>query len=401
MSVNSRAEFIKLQAASFVSQCGSHFLTLALSATIFAHTGSLVKGSAVFVLSYLPSVFFSSVLGSWIDSEISKPLIIGNEILAALASVLCGLSIAHSTIAFCCALALRSLFLFSSRTISAKWLKSISADEQQGPRIKLSFLIFFLATAVSGLLASRVLELGSLWTIVAIDVVTYLLGAAIFLALKGLPESSCQHVRPVVRPSLPVSLHAISAKSELREFFACVVLSQAIFQGAYSVLVNYLPIKHFTIGVAGTGLFQLAASLGIIAGFVLVWRRQKRKPGMDVSSFFWCGGILALLGTICLPISGSFLSFLILNLCYEAIWLDATASFFQKSPSHRIAEFQFTLSSIAALCMGMTTLIYAVAIQTFGTETIRYLALVSFVAIGSWHVVARDRNISEAGGLGR
>ena len=165
--------------------------------------------------------------------------------------------------------------------------------------------------------------------------------------------------------------------------------------------MNYLPIHHFKIGVAGTGVFQLAASLGIIGGFCLVWKRQSKKADADLRSLFWYGGILALLATTCLPIGGSFLGFLTLNLCYETIWLDATASFFQKSPTPRLAEFQFTLSSIAALCMGLTTLAYAAAIQILGNEAISYLALFSFVAIGSWHVVARDRNVAQAGGLGR
>ncbi len=88
--MHKRGEFIKILISALISQSGSHFLTIALSAMVFSQTGSAVKASLIFVLSYLPSVFVSSSLGGWIDRSISKRFLAANEVLAIAISILCG-----------------------------------------------------------------------------------------------------------------------------------------------------------------------------------------------------------------------------------------------------------------------------------------------------------------------
>ena len=59
-------EFIKIVLASFVSQSGSCFLTIAITAFILEATGSVTKASIIFAFSYLPSAINSAKLGSYI-----------------------------------------------------------------------------------------------------------------------------------------------------------------------------------------------------------------------------------------------------------------------------------------------------------------------------------------------
>lgn len=202
-------EFIKLQIASFISQMGSHFMTLALSAMVLERSGSPAKASLVFVLSYLPSVFVSSRFGAWIDARISRSVFILNEIIAMTLTIAVGACFGAAEGFLYPVIALRSLLLFSSKTISSKWIKLISDDSQQESRIRLSFLIFFLATAVSGLFVSTTLKFNSIWFIVGVDVATYLLGISVISALYDVASDSIIKTASTVTVSFSSTVRAI------------------------------------------------------------------------------------------------------------------------------------------------------------------------------------------------
>src|ERR1035438_7340830 len=110
-------EFKKLLSATFVSQTGSHFLTLALAAFVFISSGSPTQSALIFVVSFLPSILVSAELGHWVDKKISRWLYARNELISILATLLCGLCIAYHLplIFLCIILGLRSLFTFISR----------------------------------------------------------------------------------------------------------------------------------------------------------------------------------------------------------------------------------------------------------------------------------------------
>ncbi len=78
-------EFRIVLLGSFVSQIGSHFLTLALASYVLITTGSAVNSGMVFVVTYLPSILVGSALGAIVDRHISKRLLILNESLSVLA----------------------------------------------------------------------------------------------------------------------------------------------------------------------------------------------------------------------------------------------------------------------------------------------------------------------------
>lgn len=389
--MTNRQEFIKLQSASFISQSGSHLLTIALAGFVFSSSGSVVQSSLIFVLSYMPSVFFSATLGNWIDQRLSRWLLARNELLSIATSILCGVCIALKLpLAVLCALvAIRSLLLFVARTAGTKWVKIISPPEQQSSRIKLFFLSFFLSTAIAGILASAILSRSTIFAVVAVDVVTYLTSLAIIAFLKSpsLPPVSSFPTNGILSNVLHAT-REICANQNLRTPFLNVCLSQALFQGAYSVLVSYLPISKLGLGITGVGVFQVAASLGITAGFLTLWLQpnflQNDRKGQSLSLVVTgIIGIFSLLGSASVPsVTGSFGGFLLFHLAYECIWLSSNSEFFKRSPAESLGRYQFTLTSMASFLMALTTLLYSIAIQNLGLMT--GLVSVIFLVAVSW-----------------
>ena len=393
--LNSKSEFRKLLAASFISQSGSHFLTIALSAFILMHSKSVVLASLVFVFSFLPSVLVSPKLGHWVDNKVSRWLIARNELISIVATILCGLCIYLDLPVgvLCVILGFRSILLFIGRAAAIKWLKLITQPEIQAGRIKLFYLAFFLSTAVSGILAAQALNHLSIWTVVIIDSISYLGGLSLYLSLKQIKvqESSQQNGQFGIgnAPTLVETLTTIFSLPALRTSFLVVCLSQAIFQGAYSVLVSYLPIKHFNVGASGLGWFQIAASIGITVGFLVNWfapkflsERVTNFPfrAMVASFFAMCALVLCVNAS---SVISSLIPFLVLNLAYECIWLHHNSEFFRGSPIHHAARYQFTLAAVAAFVMAITTLAYSFAIESLGLFQGVLLIMITSVIIAA------------------
>lgn len=405
--MTNRSEFIKLQLASFISQIGSHFMTLSLSAYVYSLTHSPAKASIIFVLSYLPSVFVSSRFGQLIDQHLSKKLLVCTETAGILTSILCGLLVGSGLqmLALGVVLSIRSMLLFSSRTSLQKWIRQISPVELLGSRVKLSFLAFFLSTAISGVMAGFVLAAGSIWSIVVIDVATYIIGISVLLFLNEdsiiIEKEKPQIILPKQQRILAV-LSAIFSDDGLRKPFLIVCISQAVFQGAYSVLVTYLPVSQHFLGQSGVGYFQLATSVGIILGFIVLWRRPmlyQAETGRHLLLLTWATAFSAIILSVNAGLAGSLIGFCVFNLSYECLWLSSNTEFFQKSPQKRLAEYQFTLSSTASFMMAAATLAYAIAIQELGSFLgITVIATLCLILIGSIRFL-KQRTVVLMGGL--
>jgi hypothetical protein len=146
-----------------------------------------------------------------------------------------------------------------------------------------------------------------------------------------------------------------------------ISFSQALFQGAYSVLVTFIPISQLKVGIKAVGNFQVAASAGIVLAFALVWRFQKC---FSHSFAIGTGAITGILMLLVISrtelLYGSLISFFLLNLGYETVWLSSSSAFFSHSPANRTAQFQFTLTASASFLMSTFALGFALAIKQFG-----------------------------------
>lgn len=372
--MHNRKEFVKLLVAAFISQSGSHFLTIALAGYTLFISNSTVKASLIFVMSYLPSVFVSARLGDWIDRNLSRTLLVRNDAFSMLLSLLCGVCIWYQMpwAVLGALVSIRSLLLVISKSANSRWVKLISPPSLQSLRIKLVFLSFFLSTAVAGILAGPSLAHFTILWVIAFDIITYVISMGIVLTLRPLTDQQEALTSTVVSPSILESLREILATSTISNYFISVCMSQAIFQGAYSVLVSYFPIKKFQIGLAGIGPFQLAASLGIIAGFLIIWLLPNllldngNKRLSRLAAAIAIGSVSLIVSALTPAYFAVLLLFFVLHFAYECIWLSSSSEFFHLSPQSAIGRYQFTLTSIASCLMAATTLAYSVTIELFG-----------------------------------
>lgn len=368
-----RTDFTKLLAASFLSQSGSHLMTIALAGFVFVSSGSVTRSSLVFILSYLPSIFVGGRAGGWVDRHLSRRLLIRNEILSILVSCLCGVCVASEapSALLYALISLRSLLLFTARAAGLKWIKLITPAANQPARVRYFYLCFFLATAAAGILAATALTRPSVFTVILIDVGSYLLSVAVLRSMgEGPPAAETAPAVGAPAGTL-ATLREILGRPVLARNFAPVCLAQSVFQGAYSVLVSYLPVSRFQLGVRGLGLFQLAASLGIIVGFLALWlcprafegEGRARRPVLAAV----CAGAASLLTcTTAASLGTSLFSFFLFNAAFECIWLHHTSEFIRQSPPGATARYQFVLSASASCCMAAFILSYSVLIELFG-----------------------------------
>ncbi|HEV7737935.1 MAG TPA: hypothetical protein VGO47_11265, partial [Chlamydiales bacterium] len=271
-------EFKKLLLASFISQSGSHFMTLAIAFTVYALSGgSMVKAALVMVFSYLPVIFLTKLAGSLIDRKLSVRMLLVFEASAAIVSVICGALVYFDQfIVLLPLLCARCLLTFATRAALSRWIKLISSLGKQGVRLKIFLLGFFLATTVAGILA--ILTLGidlrpAIVNVVIIDVVTYLISMLVILSLKSLPETPVEIQKVEISGSQEAfsdTLGQILQQPVLKKTFLRVVLSQALFQGAYLALIAVIA-DHFDLGLKAGAFFQISASIGLIIAFVVLW----------------------------------------------------------------------------------------------------------------------------------
>lgn len=389
-----RREFIKLLIASFISQSGSHFLTIALAGFVFIRSGSVVAASLIFVLSYLPSIFVGAWIGDWIDRNLSRWVLACNELVSIIVSISCGLCISLKAPlpVLCMLIALRSLLLFTARTGGIKWIKLITSPALQASRVKFFFLSFFLSTATAGIMAALALRTPSILVVVLVDVGTYLLSFGAILLLRELESNAGTRAIVEKKVGTIATIKDILGQTELAPCFIAVCISQAVFQGAYSVLVSYLPINLFQLGVRGLGAFQVAASLGIITGFLILWLIPgifaKNKENQPVAMLITLSvGVLTVLA--CANVQKLHLSlffFFVMNTAYECIWLYNSSEFFRKSNPAIIGRYQFVLTASASCTMAIFTLCYAGLIEIFDLRTGIATSLLGGILI--WGLIA-------------
>lgn len=359
-------ELKKIFTASFISQTGSHFLTLSLAGYLLASTGSIVEASLVFVLTFLPAIFVANNVGTFIDRNLSNSLLIYTDLLSLMVTALCGISLYYRTSLYSLGilLALRSILGFTTRSALLKWIKIISPLADQAKNMRFYFLSYFLSTAFAGILASIVLSYGGIQSVVFLDMLTYVLSILVFTSLSPIALTNLHG--KIETSSFFSVLAAVFQTKQSRSAFLMVCVSQAIFQGAYSNFVSYLPLRRFSLGINGIGYYQLAASLGIILGFVILWKFPTILKGIGsvrVTALFSITLVSLYLLVSTHQLWLSIFTFWGMNFLYECLWLNANSDYFEHMPPERAAAFQYVLSSSASFSMALVTFGYALLLQ--------------------------------------
>ena len=274
-TVLSDPDFRRILGSSLVSHVGSYLLTLALATYVYLESHSAIAAGWIFIFSYLPSALGSSVIGRAIDRRLGRGLLIGADFLAAGASAACGILVqAKAPLLFVgLLLAFRSLLMFTTRAAGLKWVKETSPPAFLVKRNQLLGLTYLLSSAIAGGIAAGLLDRNQLPWIVGIDVATYFVSMSLCLGLRGKIAPAPDSASSPADGGVLSTLQEILGNPALRRPFLLTMLSTALFQSAGMCLVTLLPISRFQLGGGGTGWYQIAYSVGVLLGFLLIWMK--------------------------------------------------------------------------------------------------------------------------------
>jgi hypothetical protein len=247
----------------------------------------------------------------------------------------------------------------------------IVEEENQGKKFKLFYLTFFLSTILSGVLVGITLSYNSIFRLVFTEALLLGIGGLILLTIPK-PNPGKESQLQIVNQPLSHTLREIITRPIVLQAFIMVAASQAVFQGAYTTLISYLPLSHFQLGSAGVTSFQLAASLGIIGGFIIIWlfeslfkEARLLLPWRSISACLLATGCLFGIAFVHMK-NYALLYFFGLNLIYECVWLYNQTEYFKSIPTHLIGRLQFILNAVASFLMSLFALFYAWMIEHYG-----------------------------------
>lgn len=407
--------------SSFFLQGGSHFFTLALSSYIYVLSKSPIQAALVMVFSFLPATFFSVRLGQLVDQKTSRGSMLLNLCLSFSMSLLCCLVFTAwpNIYAQCLLLGARSLSVFTTRGFLTKWIKIYAEQKSQEKSIKIFYLTYFLSSVGSGILVGHFLKYQNVYILAAMEGVLLLTGLALFARLPF--AAVTQEIRNQTQGNKePFSavLQQIASAPNLKVHFSLVCIATLVFQAAYSALVTNLPLRYFSLGAAGVGKFQVAASIGIVCGFLVIWLwpnllQSKRNYLLPISISIFLG-LSCLFAIAVLSYQGSvsiaLVAFMALCWIFEVLWLYSMSKVFTAAASSSIGTIQFLLNTLSSLLMSLNTLAYAIFIEYFSlvpatvcfclTSFVLSMAVIfglspNFLNIFSHSVPAANLNVGE------
>lgn len=257
------------KAASFAGDC---VLLLALPYFLYESTQSVTTSAAVFVVAALPNAVLGPLLGSLADRWPPRPLLVGCDVVSALASgsLLLVTGGAHTWVVYVVAFVLVSSGQVVSLTRGTLTPRVVAPEELLAANSLESAVLSVVrlaAPAIGGLLYAAV---GLGW-LVSFNALTFLVSAA-WLSTLRLPDAPVgSHTPRSARRTIGL-LHPRHLPGRL----ALVTGGYFLMSAASTVLL--VPFVHDTLrsDAVGVGALSAAGALGALAGATLGVRAQQR-----------------------------------------------------------------------------------------------------------------------------
>jgi hypothetical protein len=153
----------------------------------------------------------------------------------------------------------------------------------------------------------------------------------------------------------------------LARHFFIICLGQAVFQGGEQVIVS---VRGSALAANGGGvaLLQMAASLGLLLGFVVLWLLPRllrdRLSRIGSAVVIGLGGFV--LSTQTDSLGWVLAAFLAMTAVYELLDLNSTSLFFQASPAAHTARYGLATTVLSGTCMSVAVLAYGLLIDALG-----------------------------------
>lgn len=264
--------FRLLVLAKATSFAGDSVLLLALPYFLYAQTSSVATSAAVFVVAALPNAVLGPVLGSLADRLPARPLLVGCDLVSALASasLLLVTGGGNTWVVYAVAFILvcsGQVVTFTRGTLTPRIVRPDELLTANSLESAVLSVVRLGAPALGGLLYAAV---GLGW-LVSFNAATFLLSAAVLATLR-LPDASGSVRRAGNRTRTIGLLRPHSLPGRL----AVITGGYFLMSAASTVLI--VPFVHDTLrsDAAGLGALSAAGAVGAVAGAALAVRAQRR-----------------------------------------------------------------------------------------------------------------------------
>jgi MFS family permease len=264
--------FRLLVLAKATSFAGDSVLLLALPYFLYESTRSVTTSAAVFLVAALPNAVLGPVLGSLADRLSPRPLLVGCDLISALASAALLLVTGgrHTWVVYVAAFVLvcsGQIVTFTRGTVTPRVVPPEQLLAANSLESALLSVVRLAAPALGGLLYAAV---GLGW-LVSFNALTFLLSAALLATLQ-LPAAPAAPQPGRGGPRTIGLLRPRGLPGRL------AVLTGGYFLMSAASTVLLVPFVHDTLrsDAAGVGALSAAGAVGALVGAAVAVRAQRR-----------------------------------------------------------------------------------------------------------------------------
>jgi MFS family permease len=287
-----------LFAATLGSGLGTWMATIALTADITARTHSTWWVSALFVVTFLPSIVVGLVAGPLVDRLSRKRLIIDADVVRL--GVFVALPFAQSALVMVVLAAVAGIANSFFRPAVLAGVPNLVAEEDLDSASSLLQGTDWLAAAIGPVVGGAVVSVWDADAVYWLNAATFLFSAALLLRIPARLLQSEQRLTRGHWRDLADGLVAFKRSRALLVALVGFGLTM-VATGLVNVAEIFLATRSLDAGAFGYGLLWTATGVGLVAGSLLTGALLERRRLMDLYPFAFVPCTLGVLGAAVAP----------------------------------------------------------------------------------------------------
>jgi len=367
----------------FTSAIGATLLPVAIASSIYKETGSATSSVIVFLLQYLPAPILIKLI--WRTTERTSPRLLLLFSCLAVAGISCLIGVLYRPTTLSVVyilLAMRGVAECVIKQCRSVYVKLISRDFDVGSNSTIVLLFEFAGQAFGAIIATLSLGRMSLLEICIIDVMFFVIAAALSLRLANVDTEKNGVVE---LDSLSEVAARIWQTPEQFFYFGMLICTVITFQSINQTLRTWLPLEWLGLGMESAGTTEAISLAGIVVGIVVASRWIRKD---SFSGTFLAGAML--MAILMLPLvffSHSFVvsqgAYFFYMIVFEVCIAYSMAGMLAKTPKNMLKGTLalFYAASYGGLCL--TGLVFSCLTDRIGLNIVAYLvsAAALFISI--------------------
>jgi MFS family permease len=284
--------------ATLGSGVGTWATTIALTADIDRRTGSTWWVSALFVVTFLPSVVVGITAGPLVDRLSRKVLIVTSDVVRL--AIFAGLPLVDSSFGILLLAAVAGIANSFFRPAVLAGVPNLVSEEELAPGMSLLQATDWLAASVGPVIGGALVSLSGPNLVYEINAATFLLSA---LFLVQIPARLLQSEQGITRGhwrDLREGVSLIGRSAALRTVLVAFGLAM-LAGGLINVSEIFLATRSLGSGAFGYGLLWSATGVGLVTGSVLAGVLLEGREGLDVYPWVFLPWAIGLFGAAVAP----------------------------------------------------------------------------------------------------